>query len=116
MVDTDNAKGKGEFRKLSKTMSDNNIEELEASGFWRNASTKTIRQRAAKKERSCEARPAAVHAACRQALRQALERVQGYTEPGPRPRNTSEAGPADAKGAIVAPGASVDCMSFTHCD
>ncbi|KAI0026481.1 hypothetical protein K488DRAFT_21763, partial [Vararia minispora EC-137] len=62
MVDTDNARSKREFRKLSKTMGDKldkekgrTIEELEAPGFRRNASTEMIRQRAAEKERSREA-------------------------------------------------------------
>ncbi|KAI0042753.1 hypothetical protein FA95DRAFT_1584339 [Auriscalpium vulgare] len=62
MVDTDNAKSKREFKKLSKCMSDKldkekgrSIEELEAPGFKRNHSTDIIRQRAAEKERSREA-------------------------------------------------------------
>ncbi|KAA1475739.1 hypothetical protein DENSPDRAFT_784052 [Dentipellis sp. KUC8613] len=62
MVDTDNAKSKREFKKLSKCMSDKldkekgrSIEELEAPGFKRNHSTDIIRQRAAEKERTREA-------------------------------------------------------------
>ncbi|PPQ69700.1 hypothetical protein CVT24_001200 [Panaeolus cyanescens] len=62
MVDTDNAKSKREFKKLSKCMGDKldkekgrSIEELEAPDFKRNHSTDMIRQRAAEKERSREA-------------------------------------------------------------
>ncbi|KAL4242458.1 GATA-type domain-containing protein [Abortiporus biennis] len=62
MVDTDNAKSKREFRKLSKCMSDKldkekgrSIEELQAPGFRRNHSTDMIQQRAAEKEREREA-------------------------------------------------------------
>ncbi|KAF9074332.1 hypothetical protein BDP27DRAFT_1416219 [Rhodocollybia butyracea] len=62
MVDTDNAKSKREFKKLSKHMSDKldkekgrSIEELEAPDFRRNHSTDMIRQRAVEKERSREA-------------------------------------------------------------
>ncbi|KAI0321928.1 hypothetical protein OF83DRAFT_1080557 [Amylostereum chailletii] len=62
MVDTDNAKSKREFKKLSKNMGDKldkekgrSIEELEAPGFRRNHSTDIIRQRAAEKERTREA-------------------------------------------------------------
>ncbi|THH12446.1 hypothetical protein EW146_g7691 [Bondarzewia mesenterica] len=62
MVDTDNARSKREFKKLSKCMSDKldkekgrSIEELEAPGFKRNHSTDIIRQRAAEKERTREA-------------------------------------------------------------
>ncbi|KAF8651076.1 hypothetical protein AX16_004938 [Volvariella volvacea WC 439] len=62
MVDTDNAKSKREFKKLSKCMGDKldkekgrSIEELEAPDFKRNHSTEMIRQRAAEKERSREA-------------------------------------------------------------
>ncbi|KAH7906241.1 hypothetical protein BJ138DRAFT_990200, partial [Hygrophoropsis aurantiaca] len=62
MVDTDNAKSKREFKKLSKNMGDKldkekgrSIEELEAPDFKRNASSELIRQRAAEKERNREA-------------------------------------------------------------
>ncbi|KAF8991295.1 hypothetical protein BDQ17DRAFT_1433165 [Cyathus striatus] len=62
MVDTDNAKSKREFKKLSKCMGDKldkekgrSIEELEAPDFKRNHSTDLIRQRAVEKERSREA-------------------------------------------------------------
>ncbi|KAJ7224567.1 hypothetical protein GGX14DRAFT_350375 [Mycena pura] len=62
MVDTDNAKTKREFKKLSKCMGDKldkekgrSIEELPAPAFQRNSSTELIRQRAAEKERSREA-------------------------------------------------------------
>ncbi|KAI0698280.1 hypothetical protein BC835DRAFT_1335490 [Cytidiella melzeri] len=62
MVDTDNAKSKREFRKLSKTMSDKldkekgrSIEELQAPGFRHNHSTDIIQQRALEKEREREA-------------------------------------------------------------
>ncbi|KAH7923014.1 hypothetical protein BV22DRAFT_1036849 [Leucogyrophana mollusca] len=62
MVDTDNAKSKREFKKLSKNMGDKldkekgrSIEELEAPDFKRNASSELIRQRAVEKERSREA-------------------------------------------------------------
>ncbi|KAF9491114.1 hypothetical protein BDN71DRAFT_1510662 [Pleurotus eryngii] len=62
MVDTDNAKSKREFRKLSKCMGDKldkekgrSIEELEAPDFRRNHSTDMIRQRAEEKERNREA-------------------------------------------------------------
>ncbi|KIK66450.1 hypothetical protein GYMLUDRAFT_239399 [Collybiopsis luxurians FD-317 M1] len=62
MVDTDNARSKREFKKLSKNMSDKldkekgrSIEELEAPDFRRNHSTDMIRQRAVEKERSREA-------------------------------------------------------------
>ncbi|KAF5363111.1 hypothetical protein D9757_011712 [Collybiopsis confluens] len=62
MVDTDNAKSKREFKKLSKHMSDKldkekgrSIEELEAPDFRRNHSSDMIRQKAVEKERSREA-------------------------------------------------------------
>ncbi|KAL0952531.1 hypothetical protein HGRIS_006791 [Hohenbuehelia grisea] len=62
MVDTDNAKSKREFKKLSKCMGDRldkekgrSIEELGAPDFKRNHSTDMIRQRAEEKERSREA-------------------------------------------------------------
>ncbi|KAH9476806.1 GATA-binding factor 1-A [Psilocybe cubensis] len=62
MVDTDNARSKREFKKLSKCMGDKldkekgrSIEELEAPDFKRNHSTDMIRQRAVEKERSREA-------------------------------------------------------------
>ncbi|KAF7307929.1 hypothetical protein MKEN_01153800 [Mycena kentingensis (nom. inval.)] len=62
MVDTDNAKSKREFKKLSKCMGDKldkekgrAIEELSAPAFQRNPSTDLIRQRAAEKERVREA-------------------------------------------------------------
>jgi hypothetical protein len=62
MVDTDNARSKREFKKLSKCMSDKldkekgrSIEELEAPDFKRNHSTDMIRQRAVEKERNREA-------------------------------------------------------------
>lgn len=62
MVDTDNAKSKREFKKLSKCMGDKldkekgrSIEELEAPDFKRNHSTDMIRQRAVEKERNREA-------------------------------------------------------------
>ncbi|KDQ56002.1 hypothetical protein JAAARDRAFT_36799 [Jaapia argillacea MUCL 33604] len=62
MVDSDNAKSKREFRKLSKHMGDKldkekgrSIEELEAPGFKRNQSTDLIQQRAVEKERQREA-------------------------------------------------------------
>ncbi|EGN92304.1 hypothetical protein SERLA73DRAFT_65990, partial [Serpula lacrymans var. lacrymans S7.3] len=62
IVDTDNAKSKREFKKLSKTMGDKldkekgrSIEELEAPDFKRNASSDLLRQRAVEKERSREA-------------------------------------------------------------
>jgi hypothetical protein len=79
MVDTDNAKSKREFKKLSKNMGDkldkekgryvsfhsatasklisfhSAIESLEAPDFKRNASTDLIRQRAVERERSREA-------------------------------------------------------------
>ncbi|KAK7026437.1 hypothetical protein VNI00_015672 [Paramarasmius palmivorus] len=62
MVDTDNAKSKREFKKLSKCMSDKldkekgrSIEELEAPDFKRNSSFDMIRQRAEERERSREA-------------------------------------------------------------
>ncbi|KAG2137841.1 uncharacterized protein EDB93DRAFT_1090984 [Suillus bovinus] len=62
MVDTDNAKSKREFKKLSKNMGDKldkekgrAIESLEAPDFKRNASTDLIRQRAVERERSREA-------------------------------------------------------------
>ncbi|KAF7297407.1 hypothetical protein MIND_00974300 [Mycena indigotica] len=62
MVDTDNAKSKREFKKLSKCMGDKldkekgrSIEELSAPAFQRNPSTDLIRQRATEKERVREA-------------------------------------------------------------
>ncbi|KAJ7769570.1 hypothetical protein DFH07DRAFT_1005700, partial [Mycena maculata] len=62
MVDTDNAKSKREFKKLSKCMGDKldkekgrSIEELPAPDFKRNPSTDLIRQRAVEKERTREA-------------------------------------------------------------
>ncbi|CAA7262300.1 unnamed protein product [Cyclocybe aegerita] len=62
MVDTDNAKSKREFKKLSKVMGDKldkekgrSIEELEAPDFKRNHSTEMIKQRAIEKERNREA-------------------------------------------------------------
>ncbi|KAF5366853.1 hypothetical protein D9758_006439 [Tetrapyrgos nigripes] len=62
MVDTDNAKSKREFKKLSKCMSDKldkekgrAIEELEAPDFKHNPSSNMIRQRAVEKERNREA-------------------------------------------------------------
>ncbi|EMD34953.1 hypothetical protein CERSUDRAFT_116480 [Gelatoporia subvermispora B] len=72
MVDTDNAKSKRDFKKLSKCMSDKldkekgrSIEELQAPGFRRNHSTELIQQRAAEKEREREAqqngRPGTIH-------------------------------------------------------
>ncbi|KAF9449688.1 hypothetical protein P691DRAFT_790635 [Macrolepiota fuliginosa MF-IS2] len=58
MVDTDNAKSKREFKKLSKCMGDKldkekgrSIEELEAPDFKRTTSSDIIRQRAVEKER-----------------------------------------------------------------
>ncbi|KAF7372669.1 hypothetical protein MVEN_00130200 [Mycena venus] len=62
MVDTDNAKSKREFKKLSKCMGDKldkekgrSIEELPAPDFKRNSSTDLICQRAVEKERTREA-------------------------------------------------------------
>ncbi|KAF7373864.1 hypothetical protein MSAN_00598400 [Mycena sanguinolenta] len=62
MVDTDNAKSKREFKKLSKCMGDKldkekgrSIESLPAPDFKRNPSTDLIRQRAVEKERTREA-------------------------------------------------------------
>ncbi|KAL1741293.1 hypothetical protein HDZ31DRAFT_45763 [Schizophyllum fasciatum] len=62
MVDTDNAKSKRDFKKLSKHMGDKldrekgrSIEELEAPDFRRNPSSDLIRQKAVEKERSREA-------------------------------------------------------------
>ncbi|KAF4611687.1 hypothetical protein D9613_003762 [Agrocybe pediades] len=62
MVDTDNARSKREFKKLSRCMGDKldkekgrSIEELEAPDFKRNHSSEMIRQRAAEKERNREA-------------------------------------------------------------
>ncbi|PFH49302.1 hypothetical protein AMATHDRAFT_76249 [Amanita thiersii Skay4041] len=62
MVDTDNAKTKREFRKLSRCMGDKldkekgkSIEELEAPDYKSNHSADFIRQRAAEKERNREA-------------------------------------------------------------
>ncbi|EPQ55988.1 hypothetical protein GLOTRDRAFT_18412, partial [Gloeophyllum trabeum ATCC 11539] len=62
IVDTDNAKSKREFKKLSKHMGDKldkekgrSIEELSAPGFKRNQSTDLIQQRAVEKERQREA-------------------------------------------------------------
>ncbi|KAG5643654.1 hypothetical protein DXG03_000534 [Asterophora parasitica] len=62
MVDTDNARSKREFKKLSKCMGDKldkekgrSIEELEAPDFKANHSTDMIRQRAEEKERNREA-------------------------------------------------------------
>ncbi|KZT21346.1 hypothetical protein NEOLEDRAFT_1073641 [Neolentinus lepideus HHB14362 ss-1] len=62
IVDSDNAKSKREFRKLSKHMGDKldkekgrSIEELSAPGFRRNQSTDLIQQRAVEKERQREA-------------------------------------------------------------
>ncbi|EIN05132.1 hypothetical protein PUNSTDRAFT_122479 [Punctularia strigosozonata HHB-11173 SS5] len=62
IVDTDNAKSKREFRKLSKVMGDKldkekgrSIEELQAPGFRRNPSTDMIKLRAEEKERNREA-------------------------------------------------------------
>ncbi|KAG6369838.1 hypothetical protein JVT61DRAFT_13395 [Boletus reticuloceps] len=62
IVDTDNAKSKREFKKLSKIMGDKldkekgrSIEELEAPDYKRNPSTDLIRQRAVARERSREA-------------------------------------------------------------
>ncbi|KAI0633089.1 hypothetical protein C8Q77DRAFT_1158510 [Trametes polyzona] len=62
MVDTDNAKSKRDFKKLSKCMSDKldkekgrSIEELQAPGFKRNHSTDLLQQRALEKEREREA-------------------------------------------------------------
>ncbi|KAH6912161.1 GATA-binding factor 6-B [Coprinopsis sp. MPI-PUGE-AT-0042] len=67
MVDTDNAKSKREFRKLSKCMGDKldkekgrSIEELEAPDFKRNHSVELIQQRAAEKERIREAKPGTI--------------------------------------------------------
>ncbi|CAL1698472.1 unnamed protein product [Somion occarium] len=72
IVDTDNAKSKRDFRKLSKCMGDKldkekgrSIEELQAPGFRRNHSTELIKQRAAEKERERQAnqngRPGTIH-------------------------------------------------------
>ncbi|KAI0772361.1 hypothetical protein BD413DRAFT_612527 [Trametes elegans] len=62
MVDSDNAKSKRDFKKLSKCMSDKldkekgrSIEELQAPGFKRNHSTDLLKQRALEKEREREA-------------------------------------------------------------
>lgn len=62
MVETDNARSKREFRRLSKCMSDKldkekgrSIEELQAPGFRRNHSTDIIQQRAIEKEKEREA-------------------------------------------------------------
>ncbi|KAI0702798.1 hypothetical protein C8T65DRAFT_696864 [Cerioporus squamosus] len=62
MVDTDNAKSKRDFKKLSKCMSDKldkekgrSIEELQAPDFKRNHSTELLQQRALEKEREREA-------------------------------------------------------------
>ncbi|OJA15887.1 hypothetical protein AZE42_09697 [Rhizopogon vesiculosus] len=62
MVDTNNAKSKREFKKLSKSMDNKldkgkgrTIESLEAPDFKCNASTALICQRAVERERSCEA-------------------------------------------------------------
>ncbi|KIJ12312.1 GATA zinc finger transcription factor [Paxillus involutus ATCC 200175] len=62
IVDSDNAKSKREFKKLSKIMGDKldkekgrSIEELGAPDFKHNASVDLIRQRAAEKERNREA-------------------------------------------------------------
>ncbi|KAG1734212.1 uncharacterized protein EDB91DRAFT_592015 [Suillus paluster] len=62
MGDTDNAKSKHEFEKLSTNMGDNldkekgrAIESLEAPDFKRNTSTDLIQQRAVECERSSEA-------------------------------------------------------------
>ncbi|KAI0369497.1 hypothetical protein BV20DRAFT_946080 [Pilatotrama ljubarskyi] len=62
MVDSDNAKSKRDFKKLSKCMSDKldkekgrSIEELQAPGFRRNHSTDLLQQRALEKEREREA-------------------------------------------------------------
>ncbi|KAG6827220.1 hypothetical protein H0H92_012741 [Tricholoma furcatifolium] len=59
MVDSDNAKSKREFKKLSKSMGDKldkekgrSIEELEAPNYKANHSTDLIRQRAEEKERN----------------------------------------------------------------
>ncbi|KAF5376737.1 hypothetical protein D9615_007839 [Tricholomella constricta] len=67
MVDTDNARSKREFKKLSKCMGDKldkekgrSIEELEAPDFKANHSTAKIRQRAEEKERNREASQNAV--------------------------------------------------------
>ncbi|VDC07670.1 unnamed protein product [Peniophora sp. CBMAI 1063] len=66
MVDTDNAKSKREFKKLSKVMGDKldkekgrSIEELEAPGFRRTGSTDLLVARAHEKERSREAQQSA---------------------------------------------------------
>ncbi|GBE86863.1 hypothetical protein SCP_1001050 [Sparassis crispa] len=72
MVDTDNAKSKRDFKKLSKCMSDKldkekgrSIEELQAPGFKRNHSTELLQQRAAEKERerlaNQNSRPGTIH-------------------------------------------------------
>ncbi|KAH9929417.1 uncharacterized protein B0H18DRAFT_1084190 [Fomitopsis serialis] len=72
MVDSDNAKSKRDFKKLSKCMSDKldkekgrSIEELQAPGFRRNHSTELLQQRAAEREREREAnqngRPGTIH-------------------------------------------------------
>ncbi|TBU60051.1 hypothetical protein BD310DRAFT_815977 [Dichomitus squalens] len=62
MVDSDNAKSKRDFKKLSKCMSDKldkekgrSIEELQAPDFRRNHSTELLQQRALEKEREREA-------------------------------------------------------------
>ncbi|KAH9914081.1 uncharacterized protein BXZ73DRAFT_55169 [Epithele typhae] len=62
MVDSDNAKSKRDFKKLSKCMSDKldkekgrSIEELQAPDFKRNHSTELLQQRAIEKEREREA-------------------------------------------------------------
>ncbi|KAK7014408.1 hypothetical protein R3P38DRAFT_3574701 [Favolaschia claudopus] len=62
MVDTDNAKSKREFKKLSKCMGDKldkekgrSIQDLPAPDFKRNPSSDLIRQRAVEKERTREA-------------------------------------------------------------
>ncbi|RDX49736.1 hypothetical protein OH76DRAFT_1515009 [Lentinus brumalis] len=62
MVDSDNAKSKRDFKKLSKCMSDKldkekgrSIEELQAPDFKRNHSTELLQQRALEKEREREA-------------------------------------------------------------
>ncbi|KAI0830337.1 hypothetical protein BC628DRAFT_1416622 [Trametes gibbosa] len=62
MVDSDNARSKRDFKKLSKCMSDKldkekgrSIEELQAPGFKRNHSTDLLQQRALEKEREREA-------------------------------------------------------------
>ncbi|KAJ7161193.1 hypothetical protein C8R46DRAFT_904775, partial [Mycena filopes] len=105
MVDTDNAKSKREFKKLSKCMGDKldkekgrSIESLPAPAFTRTQSTDLLRARAAEKERTREAGVnAPEHTLQRMQFTFAVEPVVAPTStPSNSSSNTTNAGAATA--------------------